>query len=305
MRALTAAVAIIIPAGSAFAHGDGDPIDPGDVWHHWSAEPWIVVSLALAFALYGCGVWRIWSHAGSGRGISFSRVTSYALGGATLVVALASPIDPLGGTLLSAHMVQHILLIGVAPPLLLAGLPGVALPWSLPKNARRALGRSPGLRKIAGRSSFLIRPLPAAALHGAALWIWHAPALFEAALRNEFIHSVEHISFFATAMLFWQSIAFAARSATTIPGGIAASFLTLLHGGFLSVLIIFSPALLYPWYQGTSQLWGLDALSDQQLAGLIMGVPASFVYLLTCLGLAARLLVPTPAYCEGRNDASM
>lgn len=158
------------------------------------------------------------------------------------------------------------------------------------------MGRSPGIRVFVRRAAFLIRPLPACALHGAALWLWHAPAPFEAALRNEAVHVFEHVTFFATAMLFWQSLAASLRSTVTVPAGIAAGFLTLVHGGFLGALITFSPTLLYPWYQRGPEHWGLSSLADQQLAGLVMWVPAGFIYLLACLILAARLLISSRPY---------
>ncbi|MBM6583274.1 cytochrome c oxidase assembly protein [Microvirga sp. BT689] len=303
-RPIVSAVLMIFLSLPAFAHERAQPIDPSNVWHHWSAEPWILVSLPLAFVLYGFGVKNLWSNAGLGRGISTVRVACYAGGGVVLLVALASPLDSLSGTLLTAHMVQHVLLIGVAPPLLLAGLPGVALPWILPKLTRRALGRSSGARTMGRRAAFLIRPLPTCALHGAALWLWHAPASFEAALRNEAIHAFEHIAFFVTAMLFWQSLAVSSRGTATVPSGIAAGFLTLVQSGFLGALITFSPTLLYPWYQRGPELWGLYPLADQQLAGLIMWVPASFIYLFACLVLAAQLLVILESYRKPARQSS-
>ncbi len=295
MWVLPAIIALLLP-GNALAHSDGLPVGPEDVWHHWTFDPWIVTPMVLAFGLYARGVVRLWASAGLGRGISMPRVASYAAGALVLIVALVSPLDALGDTLLTAHMIQHVLLVAVVPPLLLAGGPGAALPWALPQRTRRAMGRSAGLRLLGRRTAFLLRPLPAAALHGVAMWVWHAPALYEAALRNEAIHTLEHLSFFVTAMLFWQSLVLAARSTATLPAAIAAGFLTMLHGGFLSVLIIFAPRPLYTWYGDRSDLWGLGALADQQLAGLIMGVPTSFVYLFACVALAARFLVPTPPY---------
>jgi putative membrane protein len=302
-RALAWAIVALLLPTSPFAHGNGKVIGPGDVWDHWSVEPWTAISLMVSFGLYGLGVRNLWSHAGLGRGISLLRVSSYAGGGAILVIALVSPLDRLGDALLTAHMVQHILLVGVAPPLLLAGLPGAALPWSMPRRIRRALGRGSGVRAVARKIAFLVRPLPASAVHGIALWLWHAPALFEAALRSDVIHALEHITFFATAILFWQSLAMALRSTAAVPAGIAAGFLTLVHGGFLGALITFSPTLLYPWYRQGPERWGLSPLADQQLAGLIMWVPAALIYLLACLVLAARLLKVPEAY-RGRAHQS-
>jgi putative membrane protein len=207
-----------------------------------------------------------------------------------LLVALVSPLDPLGETLLTAHMVQHGLLIAAAPLLLLAGRPAAALPWALPLRPRRSLARAAPVRNLAASFAWMLAPLSAAALHGVALWLWHAPSLFEAALANRALHALEHVSFFATALLFWQSLAIASRSLATVPTALAAAFTTLLHGGFLGALITFAPRLLYEWYDGRSAAWNLDPLSDQQLAGLVMWVPLGAVYLLGALALAAKLI---------------
>lgn len=301
MWAGAAAFLVLLISEQASAHGGGARIGPEEAWQYWAAEPWIIVSLLALLGLYGRGVWRIWARAGRGRGISAARAACFAAGWLALAAALASPLDALSETLLTAHMIQHALLIAIAPPLLLAGWPGAALPWSLPQRVRRTLGRSAGLRTFARRLAFLVRPLPAATLHGVVLWIWHAPSLFEAALGHEGLHIAEHVAFFGTAMLFWQSLVTAARSTATVPAGIAAGFLTLLHGGFLSALITFAPRPLYSWYQEAPDLWGLDPLADQQLAGLIMGVPLTFIYLLACLVLVARFLTPTRPYRGGEH----
>jgi cytochrome c oxidase assembly factor CtaG len=93
----------------------------------------------------------------------------------------------------------------------------------------------------------MARPLPAAVLHGAVLWLWHAPDLLEAALRDSWLHRLEQVSFFATAVLFWHGMVRAGRSAGATLAGIAADFLTMLHGGILSALITFAPQPLYDW----------------------------------------------------------
>lgn len=135
--------------------------------------------------------------AGRGRGLTWRCVLAFGGGAAALVIALVSPLDALGGTLLSAHMAQHALLIAAAPPLLLLGRPGVAFAWAL-------AGREPW-RSLAHLGDRLSRPLPAAALHGAALWVWHAPAAFDAALASPLLHAVKHVTFLGTALLFWRA----------------------------------------------------------------------------------------------------
>jgi putative membrane protein len=287
------AALVLLGARSAQAHRVDLPVGPDHVWHHWSLDPWITVPLALALWLYGRGVLRLWARAGRGRGISILRTASFVAGALVLALALVSPLDALGETLFTFHMVQHALLIVVVPPLLLFGLPGVAFAWAFPRRARRGAARASAPRSVVEHLTWMLHPLAAAGIHGLALWIWHVPAAFDAALENAALHILEHASFFLSALLFWQSLVLAHRSVATVPSAIAAAFLTLFHGGFLGALITFAPRPLFDWYGGRTELWGLDPLSDQQLAGLVMWIPLGFVYLAAGLTLAARLLAPS------------
>ena len=139
-----------------------------------------------------------------------------------------------------------------------------------------------GLRRLA-------RPLPAALLHALALWVWHAPGPFQAALQSRFLHDFEHASFFVTALLFWQSVIVAARSPATRIAAMLATLATLIHSGLLGALITLTRRPLYPAY-GPAHVWSLSPMEDQQLAGLVMWVPAGAIYLLAGLVLAARLI---------------
>lgn len=274
------------------------PLTPDELWCAWNFDLWLLGSLLLTHWLYGRGVSRLWARAGFGRGISILHVAAFAAGELAVVVALLSPLDALGETLLSAHMVQHGLLIAVAPPLLLLGLPGVAFAWALPAQTSRLLTQSWPVRTVY-RLSWMLNPVFAAAVHGLAVWIWHVPAIFDAALANSALHTFEHFSFLATALLFWQSLLVARRSVSTAALGIASAFATLLHGGFLGALITFAPHVLFNWYVGRTSSWGLTPIEDQQLAGLIMWVPLGVVYFAASLGLAARFI---PASRSAPND---
>lgn len=159
--------------------------------------------LSISAVLYAIGAARLWAHAGTGCGVSVQQAGNFVLGWLILVVALLSPLDSLGDKLFAAHMIQHALLIIAAAPLLVLARPLAIWVWELPYAWRRAVGgffHAPGWR-----IPWLIvtRPMVAWFLHALALWLWHIPVLFEAALKNEAIHTLQHISFLGTALIFW------------------------------------------------------------------------------------------------------
>jgi putative membrane protein len=292
---------LLLSAGSVDAHGPV-PIQPSALWQTWSFDPIVLVPLLVAHWAYGHGTVRLWARAGRWRGIGRTQVLSFLTGEAVLVVALVSPLDELGGTLMSAHMAQHALLIAVAPPLLLFGRSGVAFAWALPACDRRSFFASRNWRTLARLANALSRPVHATSLHGLALWAWHASGAFDAALASSWLHALEHASFFGTALLFWRALG-NARSARHVAAALGAAFFTLVHSGLLGALIVLSPRPLYGWY-GATELWTLSALEDQQLAGLLMWVPMGGVYFATCLYLASRLFVPEERYTQAPADLS-
>ncbi|WP_162419776.1 cytochrome c oxidase assembly protein [Microvirga brassicacearum] len=276
------------------AHGP-DPVPPDVVWRAWTFDPLVLGLLLVASWGYGRGVRRLWARAGRWRGIGRRHRAAFGLGFVVVVIALISPLDRLGGTLLSAHMMQHGLLVTAAPALLLLGKPGVAFAWALPAGwSRRGLAATTW-RPLAKAGRWLSRPFPAATLQGLTLWIWHAPALFDAAVEREWLHTLEHASFFGTALLLWRAI-LDARSSARAGAALAAAFATLMHGGLLGALITMGPRPLYQAYLGRTDLWGLSALDDQQLAGLLMWVPMGAVYFGACLWLASRLVLPVDTF---------
>ena len=272
------------------AHGP-DPVSPDAFWRAWSFDPLVLGLLLIAAWGYRRGARRLWARAGRRRGIGGEHVAAFVLGLVIVVIALVSPLDRLGGTLLSAHMAQHGLLVTAAPVLLLLGKPGAAFAWALPMGWSKGSLAAAAWRPVARAGRWLSRPFPAATLHGLALWIWHAPALFDAAIEGEWLHTLEHASFFGTALLFWRAV-LDARSGERVGLALAGAFATLMHGGLLGGLITMAPRPLYGWYAGHSEPWGLSTLDDQHLAGLLMWVPMGLVYFGACLGLAARLVTP-------------
>jgi putative membrane protein len=290
MRLSLLLLALATAAGPVLAHGP-EPVPPDAFWRAWNFDPLVVGLLLIACLGYGRGMHRLWARAGWWRGIGRRHMAAFVLGMAVVVIALIAPLDRLGGTLLSAHMMQHGLLVTAVPLLLLLGKPGVAFAWALPAGWSRGGPMAAMWRPLARAGRRLSRPFPAATLHGLALWIWHAPGLFDAAVEREWLHTLEHASFFGTALLFWRAI-LDARSGTRAGAALAAAFATLMHGGLLGGLITMAPRPLYGAYLGRTELWGLTALDDQQLAGLLMWVPMGIVYFGACLWLASRLIMP-------------
>ncbi len=254
------------------------PVEPGGVFAAWTFDPVVVVSLLLAAWAYGHGVHRLWTK-GRGRGVSFAQAIAFSGGLVALAVALVSPVAALGHTLFAAHMVQHLILVLVAAPLLVFGAPFLPCSLALPHTWRRdlhALGRTP---KAAAVWAVLTGPLLVWIIHVCALWVWHLPALYEAALRDQVLHVVEHLSFFLTALLFWSLIISFGRPRMPYPARLGYVFVTALQSGGLGAILTFASVPLYSVHAAGARAWGLSALQDQQLAGVIMWIPAGLVYL--------------------------
>jgi putative membrane protein len=130
-------------------------------------------------------------------------------------------------------------------------------------------------------------PIAAWAIHGAALWVWHVPLLFQATLRSNLVHTLQHVSFLGSALLFWWALIHGPRGLMDYGVGILYLFTTSIHSGVLGALITFARQVVYPVYNESTRSWGLTPLEDQQLGGLIMWVPAGLVYIVAGLALCA------------------
>lgn len=299
-----ALAALALAAPAALAHA-GAPPAPHDAWQdalrRWSFDPAIVIGLLAVALLYGRGVANAWRAAGRGRGVRPAHVAAFFAGLGFVALALLSPLDALGGMLFSAHMVQHVALMFAAAPLLAWGAPPAVWAWALPQQARRpvahALHRSGVLRSLGW---LLTHPLFVWVAGALALWLWHAPGPYQAALANDAVHALEHASFLGTALLFWWVLA---RPAGKVWGSFGAGakfafvFTTMVQSGFLGALITFSPAPWYSLYLFTAPAFGLDALADQHLAGVLMWIPTGIAY----LGAALGLLVGSLRALEARD----
>jgi putative membrane protein len=256
----------------------------------WTLDPLALSAVGVSTSVYSRGLFTLWRSAGVGHGISRAEASAFYLGQLSLLVALVSPIDRLSDLLFSAHMTQHEILLVVAPPLLVLGRPIVAWGWAFGAERRARVLRtldSPLLSKL---WRWVSAPLVIVLLHGFVLWVWHVPALFEAALRNEGIHAVQHASFFLTAVVFWWAIA---RGRYGRGGyGLASAFVfaTAMHTSILGALLTVASRLWYPLYAVRGGPWAVNELEDQELAGLIMWVPGGVLLGLLAIGLFAAWL---------------
>jgi putative membrane protein len=265
-----------------WAHS-GERLEPNDLWSAWTWALPITIPLAITAWLYLRGAAALWRRAGVGRGLARWRAGAFAAGWLLLVVALVSPLHALGETLFSAHMAQHELLMTVAAPLLVLGRPIVPAIFALPprvRSAATAWSQNPRFRRGWER---ITRPGTAWLIHAIVIWVWHAPLLYEATLGSGAVHALQHLCFIGSALLFWWTVlepAWAERGLAML-----SLFTTMVHTGALGAILALSGTLWYPAYADTTRAWGLTALEDQQLGGMIMWIPGGAAYLVAALGL--------------------
>jgi cytochrome c oxidase assembly factor CtaG/cytochrome c551/c552 len=257
-----------------FGH-TGERLAPHDLWSAWTFEPGIVLPLLVSGILYAIGARR-------SLGLRTWEKACFWSGWLALVIALVSPLHPLGEELFSAHMTQHEVLMVIAAPLLVLGRPMVPLLWGLPFAWRKTAGN---LTK-AGRFT---SPMVAWIVHAVALWGWHIPLFFQATLKSDVIHSAQHVSFLLSAVLFWWAL-FRGGHAMAYGPAVLYVFTTAIYTSILGALLTFSTSVWYPAYSGRTTAWGLTPLEDQQIGGLIMWVPAGVVYTVAGLALFAMWL---------------
>jgi putative membrane protein len=249
----------------------------------WSLEPGVVVPLALSAVLYARGALEL-RRRGRGRSLRRWEVASFGAGWLVVALALLSPLHEMSEQLFSAHMVQHELLMALAAPLLVLGRPMIVMLWAMPPRSRQVVARAARNSTIRSVWGAITRPFDAWLIHGLAIWLWHLPALFEATLYSDSIHALQHASFLGSALIFWWSVIHVQRRAAR-GMSIVYVFTTAVHTGILGALMTFSRAVWYPAYATGAAKWGLTPIADQQLAGLIMWIPASLVYLAAALAI--------------------
>ena len=251
----------------------------------------LAATAALGWA-YLIGVQRIWERAGRHRSVRWWQPWCWAGGLMATAAVLTGPLDTMAETSLTAHMIQHMVLIAVAPPLLVAAGPVLPLLWALPEGAaKRRLARwSRSLTHRHHASRGMRWAATAFGLHTAALWGWHAPDAYQAALSHPLVHAAEHLSFLATAVFLWWTLGAAGRR-SAYGFGVVILFFVALQGTALGAAMTLAPHPWYARYTVAGPRWGLSPAEDQQLAGVIMWGVAGFAYVAAAAALFAAWLV--------------
>ena len=268
----------------------------------WDWRLDVIITLLTAGVLFSRGWWRLRQrtrnrpnrHALGARW----RPVSYWLGLVFVGLALMSPLDTLASTLFSIHMVQHLFLIMFAPPLLLATNPMPFVLWGLPDSVRLTVGR--GIARLLNKKAPFRHYLRSATSPGI-IWLfwfisiigWHDPGAYNAALRSSLVHDLEHLSFFLAGVLFWWHVTGAGprvHKQFSLVGRIAFVISAIPPNMLTGIVIAFINEPIYTYYLDVPRLWGLSVMDDQRLAGVIMWVPGSMMYIIIALIMVAQLL---------------
>lgn len=283
---VTAAAAAAMPQ-AASAHAVAAHEGPPTLATAWSLSPLVVLPLLLLAVAYAVGAKHLWRRAGARGGRAVRESAAFAAGVATLFLATIWPLDAFGEWSLGAHMAQHMALLALAPPLLIAGQPLATIAHALPPALSKRLHRAG--RGVAGVS---VAALTLATLvHCGVMWAWHLPAATTAALESDPLHWAMHASFLVAGIWFWRALWHRLREPELGVGpALVAVVAVMMQMGLLGALLTFAGRPLYPVYVERAPALGLDVLADQQLAGLLMWVPACLPYVVGGLWLAARAL---------------
>ena len=239
----------------------------------WSLHPSVIIGTGLLGALYFYGVGPYARRHGLPRATP-GQIGSFCASLVVLLVALNGPVHDLSDYyLFSVHMIQHLVLTLVFPPLLLAGTPS----WLL-----RPLLKRPALL---GAARALTRPLVAAAVFSASIAVWHVGVFYDVMMRSHDVHIATHLLFLVTATLMWWPVMGPAPELPRLPSGLAMLYLFLvgIPMQIVAALITFADEVLYPWYVSAPRTWGLSPLDDQQLGGLLMWIPGN-LWLFAAIG---------------------
>lgn len=240
----------------------------------WTFDPWAVVPLGAAGALYATGLARLWGRAGVGRGTPRWRAAMFVAGFAVAALALISPIDALADMLFSLHMVQHLLLMLMAAPLFVLGRPQLVFLYALPRRWRVAVGRL-GTGPVGTLWRAFTSPFGSWGLYLVVLWTWHVPPLYERAVVDDPLHAAQHASFLLAAVCLWSAVIDRPRRSGAYGAAVLFVFATAVQSCALGALLALSATVWYPIYGRLAAVHGIAPLTDQQVGGLVMWVPSA------------------------------
>jgi cytochrome c oxidase assembly factor CtaG len=254
----------------------------------WSFDPGVLVVVAALAALY-ISAWRRARAPGEPHRPGFGRLALFTAGLVAILVALVSPVDKLGEQLLMMHMVQHVLLLDIVPILLILGLT---------KGVLRPVTRR--VTTVERRAGPLAHPAVAVLAYAGFMWLWHVPAMYDAALNHSGVHVLEHLCFALAGGLYWWHLLSPIRSRLRLGGMGPVIYMTStkLLVGFLGIALAFAPNAFYPFYGHHPHYWGLTPGQDQNLAGLIMALEQSIVMGIALVWLFIRMLTESESEAQ-------
>jgi cytochrome c oxidase assembly factor CtaG len=250
---------------------------------HWLADPAVLAPIALLVGVY-VSRFRAARREAGGRGAGFAQAAAFTGAILALLAALVSPLDGLGEDyLFSAHMLQHVLLGDVAPVLLLLSLSRVIM--------RPATRRLHAVERALGPFA---SPWTGIAIWLGLMYLWHIPALYDAAVEHPLVHFLEHVSFFTAGLALWWPLVQPVPMRRRLTGMQPLAYIASAKAGLaaLGLLLTWSTTVVYPYYESTPRIWGLSPVDDQNVGGVIMMVEQSLTLVIALavlfIGMLAR-----------------
>ena len=288
MKRLAIAALLLLASGPLAAHGaEHTPaVAPG-----WTLDPVLTIPLAFTLLVYLAGFSRLWRRSAKGRSSRRREAILFGAGWLVLALALTSPLHAGGERSFTLHMIEHELIMLVATLLLATSGAGGTMLWGLPAAVRNPLASFAQRGAVGAIWRVSTGPIFATVLQALALWLWHMPPLFDRALDSFGWHVAQHASFIASSLLFWWAMVHSRGQRALLGISALCLFFTSLVGGALGALMALSDS---PWYapyaaMGVSGI-GLDPVTDQRLAGLVMWIPGGLVHAAAALYFVYRWL---------------
>ena len=272
------AIAALLRASRGWAHDSNGAVAHGP--SSWDVAAMLfLVALAVMYLIGTLQLNR------RGARVRLIERASFWVGWSAMFAAVAPPMDAASAQAFSSHMVQHELLMLIGAPLMIVGRPILPWLWALPDGSRLSARAPLQSRMLSNAWQWMTLPPLAWALHGAVVWLWHAPVLYEAAVRSEAVHAFQHATFVGTAVLFWWGLIYGRYGRAAYGASALFVFITMMHTGALGALFALSTSPYYPLYRERASAAGIDPVIDQQLAGLYMWIPSGVVLTIFALAL--------------------